>query len=130
MKKHLLAILLMASIPSVAQDFEVNDDFGLDISLGAEKELLPGLDLDIEGNLRTQENSQHIERYLIGASLSYKFLNTKKFDMKVSGGYEFMWNQKMEETKLAKNPYPFLATDSDGELILDNQGNPMADKNY
>lgn len=130
MKKHLLAILLMASIPSVAQDFEVNDDFGLDISLGAEKELLPGLDLDIEGNLRTQENSQRIERYLIGASLSYKFLNTKKFDMKVSGGYEFMWNQKMEETKLAKNPYPFLATDSDGELILDNQGNPMADKNY
>ena len=82
----------------VAQDFSVDDDFGVDISLGAEKELLPDLEISIEGDLRTQQNSQRIERYVLGAELSYKFLNTKKFDMKVSGGFEYMWNQKLEET--------------------------------
>ena len=98
MKRYLLAVFVMASMPLVAQDFGVDDDFGIDVSLGAEKELLPGLDISVEGDLRTQENSQRIERYVLGAELSYKFLNTKKFDMKVSGGFEYMWNQKMEET--------------------------------
>ena len=101
MKRILLAACFMAStvVVATAQNFDVDDDFGVDISLGAEKELLPDLEISVEGNLRTQENSQRIERYVLGAELSYKFFNTKKFDMKVSGGYEYMWNQKMEETK-------------------------------
>ena len=101
MKRILLAACFMVStvVVATAQNFDVDDDFGVDISLGAEKELLPDLEISVEGNLRTQENSQRIERYVLGAELSYKFFNTKKFDMKVSGGYEYMWNQKMEETK-------------------------------
>ena len=87
MKRYLLAVFVMASMPLVAQDIGVDDDFGIDVSLGAEKELLPGLDISVEGDLRTQENSQRIERYVLGAELSYKFLNTKKFDMKGSGGF-------------------------------------------
>ena len=117
-------------MPLVAQDFGVDDDFGIDVSLGAEKELLPGLDISVEGDLRTQENSQRIERYVLGAELSYKFLNTKKFDMKVSGGFEYMWNQKMAESKLAKTPYPFFETDSEGEIIYDDLDQPVLDKNY
>lgn len=93
-----LAVVCTSAV-AVAQSFDVDDDFGLDISLGAEKELLPELELSVEGNLRTQDNSQRIERYVLGGELSYKFFNTKKFDMKVSAGYEYMWNQKMEETK-------------------------------
>ena len=101
MKRILLAACFMVStvVVATAQNFDVDDDFGVDFSLGAEKELLPDLEISVEGNLRTQENSQRIERYVLGAELSYKFFNTKKFDMKVSGGYEYMWNQKMEETK-------------------------------
>ena len=100
MKRILLVAGFMVStvVVATAQNFDVDDDFGLDISLGAEKELLPDLEISVEGDLRTQENSQRIERYVLGAELSYKFFNTKKFDMKVSGGYEYMWNQKMEET--------------------------------
>lgn len=101
MKRYLWVICVMMMVPVVivAQNTGADDDFGLDISLGAEKELFPEVELSVEGNLRTQENSQRIERYVLGAELSYKFFNTKKFDMKVSGGFEYMWNQKMAETK-------------------------------
>lgn len=94
-----ICVMVMAPVVIVAQDADAGDDFGMDISIGAEKELFPDVELSVEGNLRTQENSQRIERYVLGAELSYKFFNTKKFDMKVSGGFEYMWNQKMAETK-------------------------------
>ena len=85
MKRILLVAGFMVStvVVATAQNFDVDDDFGLDISLGAEKELLPDLEISVEGDLRTQENSQRIERYVLGAELSYKFFNTKKFDMKI-----------------------------------------------
>lgn len=131
--KHLqLLVCLFAatSTTALAQMNDTDDDFGIDLTIGAEKELLPDLELNIEGNMRTQENTQRIERYVIGAELSYKFLNTKKFDMKVSGGFEYMWNQKMEETKSAKTPYPFFATDNEGNALYDEQGTVVPDQNY
>ena len=133
MTKRLLfvaSLVACTALNVVAQDFSVDDDFGVDISLGAEKELLPSFDINLEANMRTQDNSQRIERYVLGADFSYKFLNTKKFDMKVNGGFEYMWNQKLEETKLAKNPYPFYKFDSQGDFIFDNQGEPIFDKDY
>ena len=119
MKRILLVAGFMVStvVVATAQNFYVDDDFGLDISLGAEKELLPDLEISVEGDLRTQENSQRIERYVLGAELSYKFFNTKKFDMKVSGGYEYMWNQKMEETKF--KGYNYNVFDDEGNLVTD-----------
>lgn len=101
MKKYLYSLFTVVCLSSsivTAQNFSVDDDFGVDLSVGAEKEVLPDLEISVEGNLRTQDNTQRVERYLVGAELSYKFLNTKKFDMKVSGGFEYMWNQKMAET--------------------------------
>ena len=92
------SIFVCSTLVGWSQDFSVGDDFGLDLSVGAEKELLPGFDVNLEANMRTQDNSKRIERYVLGADLSYKFLNTKKFDMTVSGGFEYMWNQKLEET--------------------------------
>lgn len=130
-KRCLLALLSVAWMGvAVAQDFDVDDDFGIDVSVGAERELLPDLELSVEGNLRTQEKTKRIERYVLGGELSYKFFNTKKFDMKVSAGFEYMWNQKMEESKLAKTPYPFFATDSEGNALYDDQGVIVPDKDY
>lgn len=106
MKRSFLSLMAFA-LASVSV-FAQSDDFGVDISVGAEKEILPDLELSVEADMRTQENSERIERYVLGAELGYKFLNTKTFDMKVSGGFEYMWNQKMAETKLAKIPYPFV----------------------
>ncbi|MBQ8737721.1 MAG: DUF2490 domain-containing protein [Bacteroidaceae bacterium] len=102
MKKNLLTIFLLGLFPFsvMAQETNSDDDFGMDFSVAAEKGLVQGLDLKIEANMRTQENTERIERYMLGGELSYKFLNTKKFDMKVSGGFEYMWQQKMAETKM------------------------------
>lgn len=110
MRRYFLALFVFAatSVGAMAQIESQDDDFGIDVSVGAEKEILPDLDLSVEANMRTQENSERVERYVLGAELGYKFLNTKTFDMKVSGGFEYMWNQKMAETKLAKIPYPFV----------------------
>lgn len=103
-----LFVFVASASMAFAQIESADDDFGIDVSIGAEKELVPDLELSVEANMRTQENSERIERYVLGGELSYKFLNTKKFDMKVSGGFEYMWQQKMEESKLAKVPYPFI----------------------
>lgn len=132
MKRYILTLLTLAVASGIAtaQFAGEGDDLGADISIGAEKEILPNLELSIEGNLRTQEHSERVERYVIGGELSYKFFNTTKFDMKVSGGFEYMWQQKMSEYKLAKTPYPFYAMDEQGDFIMDEQGNYMLDKNY
>lgn len=110
MRRYFATLFVFAASASMAfaQIESADDDFGIDVSIGAEKELVPNLELSVEANMRTQENSERIERYVLGGELSYKFLNTKKFDMKVSGGFEYMWQQKMEESKLAKVPYPFI----------------------
>jgi hypothetical protein len=105
MKKYILALVASAAVSAnaAAQMTDSGDDFGLDISIGASKEIATDLDLSVEANIRTQEHSERIERYVLGADLSYKFLNTKKFDMKVSGGFEYMWNQKLEEAKFKES---------------------------
>ena len=128
MKRSFLSLMAFA-LASVSV-FAQSDDFGVDISVGAEKEILPDLELSVEADMRTQENSERIERYVLGAELGYKFLNTKTFDMKVSGGFEYMWNQKMAESKTAKTPYPFTQLDELGNPILDAQGVPMPDTRY
>lgn len=128
MKRSVLSLMAFA-LASVSV-FAQSDDFGVDISVGAEKEILPDLELSVEADMRTQENSERIERYVLGAELGYKFLNTKTFDMKVSGGFEYMWNQKMAESKTAKTPYPFTQFDELGNPILDAQGVPMPDTRY
>lgn len=116
--KRLTTLLLLAvSVNLNAQMNDTDDDFGIDLTIGAEKELFPDLELSVEANLRTQENSQRIERYVLGADLSYKFINTKKFDMKVSGGFEYMWNQKMEETKF--KGYNYNTFDENDNLVVD-----------
>jgi long-subunit fatty acid transport protein len=102
MKKYFITLLLLAVLPVAlyAQEADTDDDFGMDISVAAEKGLTQDLDLKVEANMRTQESTKRIERYLVGGELSYKFLNTKVFDMKVSGGFEYMWQKKMAETNM------------------------------
>ncbi len=105
MKKYLLTICAMVLASSAVAQSSEDDDFGLNLSVAAEKELLPALDISVSAEMRTQDNTQRVERYMLGAELGYKFYNTKTFDMKVSGGFEYMWNQKMEEMKIKDNGY-------------------------
>ena len=77
-----------------------SNDFGLSFNLGLEKKLATRLSLNIEGELRTQDSSKEIERFMAGASLQYKLYQTynKKFNLKSSLGFEYIWNHKMSET--------------------------------
>lgn len=120
MRRYFATLFVFAASASMAfAQFEsADDDFGIDVSIGAEKELVPDLELSVEANMRTQENSERIERYVLGGELSYKFLNTKKFDMKVSGGFEYMWQQKMEETNF--KGYNYNTFDDEGQLVVDH----------
>lgn len=93
-----LSILALTALSAVASAQNKSNDFGLDFSVEAEKRIVKNLDFALEAGLRTQDNTQRMERVSIGGALSYKFLKTKTFDMKVSGGFEYIWNNKLGYT--------------------------------
>lgn len=88
-KQIAAAIILIMPFASYAQN--KSNDFGIDLSIDAEKRIAQNLDFGIEIGMRTQENTTRMERADIGASLTYRFLHSKTFDMKVHGGFEYIW---------------------------------------
>lgn len=76
-----------------------SDDFGMDFSFEAGKKIRKGLDFSIEGNARTQDNTRKMERWSVGGALGMKLYNTKKFDVKASLKWEYMWKNNLSETK-------------------------------
>lgn len=93
---HILALAVLLGLPAAAQD--KNNDFGLDLGLEVEKKLTDRLDASVEAGMRTQDDTRRMERVSLGAELGYKFLDTKTFDMKVSGGFEYIWSNKLGYT--------------------------------
>lgn len=111
-----LAIALLASLP-VLNTSAQGDDFGLDFTAEATKKITNNLDFSVEGEVRTQDNTRKAERYVLGASVGYKLYNTKKFDVKASAGWKYMWFYKLSEKK---DHYD----DDDGEYDGYNQNFP------
>lgn len=99
MPRILLAVALLASQAVLGVSAQSDDDFGLDFSAEATKKMGKNLDVSVEGEVRTQDNTGKIERYVAGASVGYKLYNTKKFDLKASLGWKYMWNYKLSEQK-------------------------------
>ena len=107
-----------------------SNDFGLSFNLDVEKKLAPRLSLNIEGELRTQDNTRKVERWVAGAGLQYKLYQTynKKFNVKTSLGFEYIWKQNMSETaafsKLSEH------YDSEGRLngYTEREGFKVTDK--
>ena len=97
--KALLAIISLGSLAFTSSVSAQTDDFGLDFSLEAEKKVCKGVDFSIEGNARTQDDSKKIERWGAGAALGVKVYNTKKFNVKASLKWEYMWINNLSETK-------------------------------
>lgn len=77
-----------------------SNDFGMLLSFDVEKKLAPGFSFDIEGELRTQDDSKEVERVMIGAGLSYRLFQTddKRFNLKAGLGFQYMWRQSLAET--------------------------------
>ena len=96
--KHVIGIAaLIAGCPTgvLAQ----SDDFGYDLSIEGETKLASGLKLELEAGMRTQNDATKIDRYTLGAGLSYKLYQTsdKKFDIKADARFEYLWTQKLQE---------------------------------
>lgn len=89
------------------------DDFGLDFSLEAEKKICKGVDFSIEGNARTQDDTQKIERWGAGAALGVKVYKTKSVDVKASVKWEYMWINNLAETedKYKTEEYEYFTPD-------------------
>lgn len=121
----LFAFIAGVSGKAVAQETSDKNDFGTDVSLSIDKKLAPGLSLGIEGGMRTQSNSERIDRYTIGADLSYKFLKLNKFSMKVGGGFEYMWVQKLSETK---EKHGDVLDETTGEFVRGVNGYNITDR--
>ena len=112
MKKKLFGIgcLLLATATMVAQS-----DFGVWTSIEGSTKLNKQLELSLEGEYRTQENSTLTERIATGISLSYK--NKKVPFLKADVGYSVMSMHGLGETSIK------YCTDDDGNYELDEEGN-------
>ena len=103
--KAVLAIIGINSLIFTPNASAQTDDFGLDFSLEAEKKICKGVDFSIEGNARTQDNTQQMERWGAGAALGVKLCNTKTFSVKAAAKWEYMWIKNLAETTEKRNGY-------------------------
>ena len=111
--KAVFAIVGLCSFIFSSNVSAQTDDFGLDFSLDAEKKLCKGVDFSIEGNARTQDNTQKIERWGAGAVLGVKLYKTKKLSVKASLKWEYMWINNLAETidKYKTEEYEYFTPD-------------------
>ncbi len=91
MKKILLTLAAIVPLLACAQ----TDDIGLRVGVGAEKSLSRHWSVDVEGELRMDDNISKVDRFSIGADVTYK-LNR---NFKASAGYEFIDAYKSSEIK-------------------------------
>ena len=105
MNKKILTFAL--SLFAIAGAHAQGDDFGMDFSVGAEKKIRSGMEVSVEGNARTQDNTRKMDRWSIGAGFDMKIYDTSDFDIKASLKWEYMWVYKLNqiEKKYDENIY-------------------------
>lgn len=95
----LTSALLLLPMSLSAQDEEVDRDEGDDVeasfNVGAEKKLTKKLNLSLDGELRTRDNFNTIDRVSLSPAIEYKFLKQLKFS--VGGAYAFVNNDSKEK---------------------------------
>lgn len=89
-----------------------SDDFGYELGIESEIKLMSGLKLSLEAGMRTQDDAEKIDRYTVGAGLSYRLYQTsdKKLNVKANAGFDYMWTQKLTEQEVK---YEDLYNDDD-----------------
>ena len=93
-----LALIMGVSATSMAQ----TDDFGYELGIEGETKLAKGLKLEMEAGMRTQDDGNKIDRYVVGAGLSYRLYQSdnKKFSVKTGLGFDYLWTQQLAEKDL------------------------------
>ena len=77
-------MMLLLPMAAMAQ----KDDFGLDFTVEAQKKLSKVMNLSFEGELRTRDNTKHVDRWSAGLSLDYKAAKW----LKLSAGYTLLYD--------------------------------------
>lgn len=90
--KLLLGIGLLLAVPFVglcAQD----DDFGIGVGVKAKKKFTRDFAVSADGEFRTQDGLNDVERWTIGAGAAYRITSWLKSD----AGYSFIYKRKLSE---------------------------------
>ncbi len=79
-----------------------SDDFGYELGLEGETKIANNLKLEVAAEMRTQDDAQRIDRYMVGAGLSYKLFSNKAktFSVKVNGGFDYLRINKLAEKNI------------------------------
>lgn len=97
--------ITLLSLSGMAQD-----DFGYDLSVAGEMKLARGLKLELEGSMRTQDDAERIDRFVLGAGLSYRLYQSldKKIVIKANAGFDYLWAYNLAETDIKTDNYVLL----------------------
>lgn len=88
MKKIVLMMLLMLPVAGWAQ----GDDWGMWLSLGADKKVTKKFSYGVEAEIRTRDNFTTMDRLSIGVDADYKLAKW----LKLSAGYSLLYNPNFE----------------------------------
>ena len=103
-KRFVIGLLAVASFQYASAQ---SDDFGYELSVAGEAKLYRGLKLELEGSMRTQDNAERMDRFVLGAGLSYRLYQSldKKFSVKASAGFDYLWTYRLAETEIKTDKY-------------------------
>lgn len=106
---------------SVSAQSSQSDDFGLDFSLEAQKKLSKQWSLNLEGELRTRDNTKTVDRWSAGLGLDYKVTKW----LKASAGYTFLYGNNEKRTSYFDADDEAVAIDGDAEAGDPKYGYPQ-----
>ncbi|KAA5436150.1 DUF2490 domain-containing protein, partial [Bacteroides cellulosilyticus] len=86
----LLAVFLCTMVAGV---YAQSDDFGIWTSAEVKKKIFPGFDASVEGEFRTRDGVDNVERWSAGAGVAYRITSFLKAD----GGYTFIYSHRPGE---------------------------------
>lgn len=86
MRKFSALLLPLVLFPACA--YADDYDFGVDAIFSVDKSLVQNLSLQVETEVRTNEDSERFERFSLGAALSYKPISF----LSLSVGYNFLYD--------------------------------------
>ena len=95
------------------------DDFGVWTSAEVKKKIFSGFDASLEGEFRTRDGLQTVERWSGSAGVSYKMFRW----LKASAGYTIIhYYHPMEVTKKRKLYPRILAAEASCKLVINRKG--------
>ena len=106
-----LPVGLFALLPLSAS--AQSDDFGLNLSLEAQKKLSKDWSASFEGELRTRNNTKTVDRWSFGLGVDYKVAKW----LKASAGYTYLYDHNQRTNYFEENDGKVIDGDAEvGEL--------------